>query len=190
MADARHFCPDCGNIELIVAETTIITDDRGAEARCPNCSWVGPLTGTIGAVSSEQFWDLSRISNVLLRVVSKYAAAPFVQVMEFVGLMPKIEYEGVPADDWEESDYERAREVRKNNQIVEEARDNVLKAMIGAAITAGFEEAEKQHRVWAVKMNKPLHHVLQADPKDEKVFGGNIISMGERKLKKRKKDRR
>lgn len=186
MADARHFCPDCGNIELIVAETTIITDDRGAEARCPNCSWVGPLSGTVGAVSSEQFWDLNRISNVLLRVVSKYAAAPFVQVMEFIGLLPRPEHEGTPTDEWVEADYEMARAARKNNQIVEEARDHVLKAMIGAAITAGFEEAERQHRIWAVKMNKPLHHVLRADPKDEKVFGGNIISMGERKLKKKK----
>ncbi|MEI6358071.1 MAG: RCC1 domain-containing protein, partial [Verrucomicrobiota bacterium] len=43
------------------------------------------------------------------------------------------------------------------------------------AITAGFEEAEQWHRVWAVKMNKPLDDLIKrgsSGPKDRE-FGGN-----------------
>lgn len=177
MADARHFCPDCGGIDLQIDETTTIITLEGSKpqrtAQCPNCSWSGPLTATIGAVTTEQFWDFKRVGDVLMRVIGRHAAGPFVQVMEFVGLLPRP-YETPPknADGsmWSPTD------LRTHNRLVREAREEILRAMIGAAIAAGFETAEKWHRIWAVQLNQPLHQVLREDQqptKKEREFGGN-----------------
>ena len=183
MADARHFCPDCGGIDLQISRQFILLDeaeDTGATAKCPNCGWGGPLSKTVGAVTSEQFWDINRIGDVLLRVVSKHAAGPFIQVMEFVGLFQRpMTQDQVPAD-WTDAD------IRQHNELVATGREQVVKAMLAAAISAGFEEAEKVHRTYAVTMNIPLHPALQGDEvTPTQSFGGNVTPINRKKGKRR-----
>lgn len=173
-ADARHFCPDCGGIDLIImrpAVTLAGAENSGSTATCPNCNWSGTLGQTIGAASREGFWDIDKVGYVLLRVVSKHAAGPFLQVMEFVGLLPRPR----TLTPEQAMNPKLVGEVKQHNEIVEQARNGILRAIIGAAITAGFEEAEQWHRVWAVKMNKPLDDLIRvgsSGPKDRE-FGGN-----------------
>lgn len=177
MAEARHFCPDCGNIDIQVTRKFVLLteeEDTGATAACPNCSWEGPLSKAVGAVSSEQFWDFQRVAEVLLRVVSKSAAGPFVQVMEFVGLLPKrmgiveyakeAEYRGSdPASDTALLD-----QFKEYNRFVEQAQDSVVRAMLEGALTAGFAEAEKWHRSYSETTGTPVSPILDA----EREFGG------------------
>jgi predicted RNA-binding Zn-ribbon protein involved in translation (DUF1610 family) len=185
MADARHFCPDCGGIDIQITRQFVLlaeAEDTGATAKCPNCGWEGPLSKTVGAVTAEQFWDIERVGEVLLRVVSKHAAGPFVQVMEFVGLIPtkKTLEEFADSIGYEKkadlgADGDLKEKLAKYNEMVDSMREQVVKAMLAASITAGFEEAEKMHRLHAVKMNAPLHPMLREEPKakKEREFGGN-----------------
>lgn len=198
MADARHFCPDCGNIELVIEDKLLVhvrPESEGAHrAKCPNCGWEGPLSKTVGAVTSEQFWDIERVGEVLLRVVSKHAAGPFVQVMEFVGLIPKKktlkEFKEALEAQHEELGIEGAIEERlvRYNAMVDHLREQVVKEMLAATITAGFEAAEKAHRLYAEKTKTPLHPMLHDGPTSERQFGGNVTPLHGRK-KGRRHDR-
>lgn len=186
MADERHFCPECGGIDLIFEDKLISHIRPGAKgatpAKCPNCGWEGVLSETIGAVTKEVFWDIEKISSVLLRVVAKHAAGPFVQVMEFVGLLPRkmslilfAKSTGrVPSDHTGDvTDEQTIRAWREHETLVEESRDAVLKAMLTGALTAGFEAAERCHRVYAVKTNTPLHSMFRHEEAvDRGEFGG------------------
>ena len=172
--DARHFCPECGGIDLQVQRQYILlaeAEDTGASARCPNCGWEGPLSKTVGAVSSEQFWDIERVGEVLLRVVSKHAAGPFIQVMEFTGLLPRRRE---PGDDKDEA----ARVA--HNEIVDEMRTEVVRAMLSGAITGGFEAAERAHRAYAAKLGTEVHPALAEEPKS---FGGNVTPIDRKRGK-------
>lgn len=180
MADARHFCPDCGNIEIQVHRKFVLLseeEDTGATASCSNCGWNGPLSKAVGAVSSEQFWDFRRVAEVLMRVVSKSAAGPFIQVMEFVGLLPKrlgigefakmVAYEGAdPALDTRLID-----QFKKYNDFVEQAQDGVVRAMLEGALTSGFAEAEKWHRMHAASSDTAVHNIFNEEGA-EREFGG------------------
>ena len=177
MADARHFCPDCGSIDIQITRKFVLLseeEDTGATADCPNCGWSGALSKAVGAVSSEQFWDFERVAEVLMRVVSKSAAGPFVQVMEFVGILPKRlgikEYakEVSFAGNDPAADPALLDGFKKYNAFVEQAQDGVVRAMLEAALTAGFAEAERWHRAHATFNNTPVHQVFEA----EREFGG------------------
>ena len=157
MAEARHFCPDCGSIDLVIERkyvTMSAAEDTGATAKCPNCSWDGALSKTLGAVSAEQFWDIERVGDVLLRVVQKNAAGPMVQVLEFAGLLPRLKQ----APDEEVT----AAMLADHNALAQQCRDIVMREVFEASITAGFAAAERAHRIYAVKMNMPLHPMLKA----------------------------
>lgn len=177
MADARYFCPDCGSIDLEITEKSVIIspDAKEGHAKCPNCGWEGSLKDTVGAVTSEQFWDFKRVGDVLMRVIARHAAGPFVQVMEFVGLLPK-KYATAPVNP--DGSSWSAKDLQEHNELVDLARERILRAMLAACITAGFEEAERVHRVWATRMNRPLHQLFQSAepeqaPKKDREFGGS-----------------
>lgn len=111
MAEVHHSCPDCGSIDV---EVSVLSK----EARCPNCEWKGSASSTVGVATSENFWTIERIGEVLLRVISKHGAGPMCQVFEFVGILDK--------DD-------------------QPARDVIMQAASAAAITAAFEAAHSIH---------------------------------------------
>lgn len=157
MSEARYFCPDCGSIDLVVAASAVLSvaGGSGSTAQCPNCEWSGALSETIGAVSSEQFWDAERVGRVLLRVVQKRAAGPLVQVLEFVGILPRFK-----TVDSELSEKDKTGLVAYNT-MVQNCRDHVMREMFAASITAGFEAAEEAHRIYAVETNTPLHQLFR-----------------------------
>jgi hypothetical protein len=178
MADSRYFCPDCGSIDLEITEKSVIIspDAKEGRAKCPNCGWEGTLKDTIGALTTEQFWDYKRVGDILMRVIAKHAAGPFVQVMEFVGLLPR-KHPSPPVNP--DGSVWSAADTQLHNELVDTARERILRAMLAATITAGFEESERVHRLWATKFNQPLHQLLQATPpaqapkKDREFGGGN-----------------
>jgi len=166
MTQARYFCPDCGSIDLNINIGITKT------ASCPNCSWEGPLSQTVGAVTSEQFWDSERVGEVLLRVLATKAAGPVVQVLEFIGLLPRKKVAVAELTETEAEDLQRW------NAAAQQARDAVMRSLMAAALSAAFEEAEKQHRAFAIATDTPVHDVIA-----DKVFGGNVTPIGRKKKK-------
>jgi len=155
MTEARYFCPDCGSIDLVVEKSDVLTaaGGSGSTARCPNCEWQGALSSTIGAVSAEQFWDVERVANLLLRVVQKNAAGPMVQSLEFVGILPRMK----SAPD----DQTSLENLESHNRVVQGCRDHVLREMFAAAISAGFAAAEQANALYAQKIDRPVHSIFQ-----------------------------
>jgi len=117
-AEARYFCPECGGMELAVTTPSTVVDKDGLQASnsavCQLCGWEGTLKDTLGAVSSEEFYDIEKVGNILLRVVTKHASGPLCQALELVGIIR-------PGD--------------------EEGRAKVLRAAFEGCITGSFEAA-------------------------------------------------
>lgn len=187
MADARHFCPDCGSIDLdMTTKGGIITRPDTNTARCPNCGWSGPVSKTIGAVTTEQFWDAERVGEVMLRVMAIHGAGPLVQALEFIGLLPRMK-EVPPYDLLYDDGLPPPRQVAmKWNAEAQNSRNAVMQAIMEAAITAAFEEAERQNRRFATEMGTDLHPMLKEEVEPE--FGGNVTSI--KKARKKRKKRR
>lgn len=140
MADARHFCPDCGSIDLVIDPLVLAGAEASRNASCPNCSWQGTLSKTIGAVTSEEFWDAERIGDVLIRVIHMRAAGPLVQTLEFIGLIPRMKT--APADDIPDD------KIDLHNELTQKFRDHVMRAIMEAAITAAFESSVQAREVY------------------------------------------
>jgi hypothetical protein len=204
MAEARHFCPDCGSIDLRVTNSGLTGPDGESLARgsCPNCSWEGPLSKTIGAVTQEQFWDSDRVGDVLLRVMAKNAAGPLVQVLEFIGLLPRMRFK--PRDlpegtitqsmfddyhalkkEWEIYNQHTEEEHAKWNAAVQVTRNNVMRRIMADALSGAFEEAERQNRIFAVAMGTQIHPMLEQESARE--FGGNVTNIKKARAKKKRK---
>lgn len=144
MRDVRYFCPQCQSIELEISKGLIIhAAEQGPTASCATCAWEGPLKECLGAIAPEgaQFWDANKVANLLLLVVSKYAAGPLIQVMEHVGLLP-----------------------RERNSDAEELRDELLRTIIGAAVSAAFEKAAELAPAYYAK------HDPQQGKATERIF--------------------
>jgi predicted RNA-binding Zn-ribbon protein involved in translation (DUF1610 family) len=175
MADAKYLCPDCGSIDLTISGQGLKNADGEslAHAVCPNCGWKGALKDTIGIASTERLWDAQRVGELLLRVVAIHAAGPLVQCFEFIGILPKKKDLPKPnGSDVASSDPKALADAVKWNEAAQEARDNVMRAVFEAVITRGFEEAERQHRIFTVKTNTPLHPMFEEHAADEE-FGGD-----------------
>lgn len=194
MTEARHFCPDCGNIDLVINKAVLA--GQTSSANCPICSWSGPLNKTIGAVTTEQFWDADRIGDVLLRVMATRGAGPIVQALEFIGLLPrKREKPAHPGGRMPEEvlEYERDLAVWNDpttpewNRLAQAARDAVMQRIMEAAIVAAFEEAERQNRLFAIATGTDIHPAL----KEEEEFGGDSKVTSIKKARgKRKRGKR
>jgi hypothetical protein len=195
VAEARHFCPDCGNIDLVI--TKAVLAGQTSSASCPSCAWSGPLNKTIGAVTTEQFWDADRIGDVLLRVMATRAAGPLVQALEFIGLLPRKRErpERLPTNYTQEEmeAWEKARNLFEEpstpewNRLAQASRDAVMQRIMEAAITAAFEETERQNRLFAIATNTDIHPVLKAG--DEEFGGdqGNVTNIKKARKKRRKR---
>lgn len=197
MAEARYFCPDCGSIDLIVANAEL-RDHEGktlGRAECPNCSWKGRLVDTVGALTTEQFWDSDRVGEVLLRVLATRGAGPLVQALEFIGLLPRKRekpYLTKDATPEEMAKYEsdlalyNDPSTYKWNKAAQEARDHVMRRFMEASLTALFEEAEKQNRLFAIATETDIHPMLKEEANVE-TFGGDFA---EKKITNIKEARR
>lgn len=153
MTEARHTCPDCGFIDLMIEGEVI------RKAECPNCGWMGPLQSTIGVATTEQLWGIERVGNVLLRTIAIHAAGPLVQALEFIGLLPKKRSTTTIAEATENAQW---------NQQAQMSRDAVMQKITEAAVTAAFEEAERQNYRFAKATGAEIHPLLRAEAKKER----------------------
>lgn len=151
MAEARYFCPDCGSVDLI------ITGEVVKNVECPNCGWKGPINETLGLATTEKIWDIERIGSVMLRTMAVHAAGPLVQALEFIGLLQK---KIVLQNSTETA--EHVRQVLWNKEV-QRSRDSVMQRICEAAITAGFNEAERQNRRFAEVMGTNIHPIFAAE---------------------------
>jgi predicted RNA-binding Zn-ribbon protein involved in translation (DUF1610 family) len=198
VVEARYFCPDCGSIDLQIFNAELC-DDEGkslGRAECPNCAWKGPLTATIGAMTTERMWDANRVGDLMLRVMAVHAAGPLVQALEFVGLLPRQRLLPMPpppgSSPEEQVKYESDLAIYNDpstmrwNRAAQEARDSVMRKIMEGAITAGFEEAERVNRLFAIATETDIHPMLKDDEESIREFGGDV---GEKKITDIKKAR-
>jgi len=164
MSEVRYACPDCGGIDLITTTVgSLITADGQSpnnNAECVNCGWTGKVSETTGFATTEKIWSIERIGIVLLRVMATRAAGPLVQALEFIGLLPRKfeEKESMTTE-------ERVRVVMWNREA-QHSRDAVMQRVCEKAITAAFEEAERQNRRFARVMGTDIHPLFAAEDKE------------------------
>ncbi len=140
MASQRHSCPRCGSIDVVLAESGSILSVNGKTdkiAVCPNCTWEGPASETVGFVTSEKVWDIQAIAEVSLNVIARHAAGPLIQLWEFVGIVPKMKLVS------DEIPRAIRRKNEKHNDKVQKVRDKVLRATIAGALEQAFTTAQE-----------------------------------------------
>jgi hypothetical protein len=123
MTDQLHyFCPQCQGLELEVHRPRIVGVGDSGYAHCKLCGWKGKPDELLAALSpgNAEFWTSERIANVLLNAAAKHAAGPMVQVLELIGIVPRIQ------GDIEEQ------------QSAQGVREGVVKAVLEAVVTAAF----------------------------------------------------
>lgn len=140
MVSAKHACPDCGCLDLEIAGKGIYDKDGGslAKATCPICAWSGSLKDTVGIATSEALYDIETLAVSALRVVSKHAAGPLIQLFTWYGLIPPMLPKNtklVPKD-----------KVKEYNEVIQRIRDHVMRATFEAAITSAFNSASDMHQ--------------------------------------------
>lgn len=188
MADARYFCPDCGSIDLKIEQMALTAPAGTRECECPNCGWKGPISKTIGAATTQQFWDTQRVGEVMIRTMAIHGAGPLVQCLEFIGLLPKkLDVPKVGEDN--DLSVEELQRRTKHNVAAQIARDAVMQEICTAAITAGFTEAQKQNKLFAIAVDGDIHPMFKEDEKDT-IFGGDGKVVPITRTPKRKKGRR
>ena len=98
MAEAKYFCPNCASPELRVKgtkmEIKLRNSLKGLDAHCELCGWAGKVEDLVGAVSQEEFYDIEKVSSILIGVCSRHAAGPLCQALELIGLLEKDDQEG------------------------------------------------------------------------------------------------
>ena len=132
MAEAKYFCPECASPELRVKGTILEIKLRkklaGLDCLCELCGWKGKVEELIGAVSQEGFYDIEKVSSILLGVTAKHAAGPLCQALELVGLIEKEDSEG---------------------------RNHIMRNVSAAMITAAFQSAGTWATVRQAAMQDP-----------------------------------
>lgn len=116
MAEARHFCPKCGSISVIIHG--LAGPDGSKQAECPDCGWTGSAADTIGAVSSEKMHDIEDLGEELLQVAAGHAAGPLIRVLEKRGLVEEDDAQG---------------------------KDYILKVVLEAVVTSVFTAAAENY---------------------------------------------
>ena len=124
MREIRYFCPLCQGMEIDLRQSNLVGIDQGP-ARCRLCSWTGSPDELIGALSeqNEKFWTSDRVASALLMAATKHAAGPMVQVLETIGLIPRIG--GTPEEQVSATD----------------VREGVMRAVLEGIVTGAFETA-------------------------------------------------
>ncbi len=194
-AEAHYTCPDCGSIDLAIRGEGI-KDSEGkslARATCPNCAWDGNLSDTIGFATTETVWTVERIAEVLLRVSTKHAAGPIIQVLEFSGLIPKHMDEAPPPEQNQGRNWSDEK-LKQHNELAQIIRDRVARRVFESFVTAAFEEAAETNKMYCIEMDMPLHELLKGESpnpaetgtlrKPAKKFGGDVVNIEDAKKKK------
>lgn len=124
MTDELHyFCPKCQSPELLVERSPIIGGQN--DARCELCGWHGPPEDLLATITPENasFWTGEKVGQALLVAAAKFGAGPMIQVLELIGLVPKIT---------------GSEEEQASAQFI---RELVIKDVLAGVATAAFESA-------------------------------------------------
>lgn len=185
-SDPVYMCPDCGFNELKIQGEGLKGPDGESLARagCPNCAWEGPLSATIGVLTTERLWTSKAVGDLMIRLVSRHAAGPMVQAYEFIGLLPKMRDAQAECPEGAVPSDEDIKAVAEHNELAQACRNHVMKEIFTAAVSAGFTAAEEAHRFYATKTNTPLHHVLREEESSgEREFGGDVVPIDKKSRK-------
>lgn len=142
MIDARQICPVCKNISLGITRSVLV--GTPSTAKCPACDWEGPLEDAATFVSREKLYGIEELSVHLMNVTAASTAGPLVVAMERVGLLPPKAT--VASVGWHGNDLQRY------NALVDDARGEVIRAVVAASIQAALEAAgEAAEKIKAFK---------------------------------------
>lgn len=94
-ATALYICPKCGCPDLMVQSSALALPAKERKSVCPNCNWAGSLADAAGIATTEKVFDTKAVLDLLLFTVSKYAAGPIAQVLQFIGLVEKGDQVGL-----------------------------------------------------------------------------------------------
>lgn len=146
MREIRYFCPRCQGMELDIEMEGIIRVEGGVatnHARCKLCGWEGMHHELIGALSeaNELFWTGERIANALIMAATKHAAGPMLQVLELIGLIPRVQ---------------GSAEEQKSAEAI---REQVIRAVLEGIVTGAFETAAAMSPAHFEKYNPPMAKV-------------------------------
>lgn len=127
MSGYQFFCPRCYGVELAVEATGVQlvgVESRGG-AKCLLCQWVGLRSELIAGITpaNHEFWTSDRVANALLTASARHCAGPMVQILEMLGLAPRIE---------------GTEEQQASAQLV---REGLVKAVLEAVVTSAFQAA-------------------------------------------------
>lgn len=168
MTEVARFCPKCMSID-VEDKPTLLLEGSQPEMSCLICGHTFTRAESVAAISGEGFWTIEKIANVVMMTVTRHASGPFLQVMEFVGLLPKAydrdnftKFTGYSVDK-----YAEYLEIRA------EMINETVKAMVEGVITNGFNEAAQQHAKLEQRLGKGSVAVPSAQPSgnEERVFG-------------------
>lgn len=141
MPTERYFCPQCGSPEVRVRGTTteikLRNKLRGLDALCELCPWEGKVEELAGFISRDEFYDIEKISAILIGVTSKHAAGPLCQALELIGLIEKDDQPG---------------------------RNHVMRNVSAAMITAAFQSAASWAAARKVALEDP--NIIDEGTKD------------------------
>lgn len=168
MTTQQQFCPKCAYIGVIVAN---------GRAECPLCQWKGEARETLGAITTETFWDEKKVGDLMLVVLARHAAGPLIQALEHIGLLPRMIT--LPGADLVEgtAEYSKARErfydplTPKWNEAAQVARNATMQAIMEASLTTALTEAVRQNKLFAIATDSQQHPMIE---QNEREFGGDI----------------
>lgn len=123
MSTVVIFCPQCLAPEVTVEQSPVIGGQDTVS--CKLCGFAGDIPDVMAIVSGrdETYWTSERVGNALLYGATRHVAGPMVQLLELVGLVPRIE---------------GPSEQQKSARAV---REGVMKAVLEAVVTSAFETA-------------------------------------------------
>lgn len=125
-ATTIYVCSACGCPDIEIAKSELNIPAKERKARCPNCKWEGTLAECAGIATTEKVFNTKTVLDLLIFVVTKHAAGPVAQVLQYIGLVEKDDQEGL-------------------NKVMREATAGLVER---ALLAAAEHAAEKQ-------MNKP-----------------------------------
>jgi hypothetical protein len=142
MSNMRIVCPECGCLEMDIDEKKIVTVDgpSSSRAKCPACSWEGPLAAAPMMADSDAIWDTQRAWQLILVVATKHAAGPMIQALEFLGYVPKLlngPTKEVPPN-----------MVDKHNKVAAQIREDVSRAMFEGMVASTIEASIDGWKKW------------------------------------------
>ena len=122
MTAIQSFCPSCFGNEVIIKRSLVVGAGEGS-ARCPLCKWRGKPSD-LYAAEAGQSWDGERVARLMLHATTKHVAGPMLSLFDHLGLVPKL-----------------AGRTPLELASAETIRGEVVKAVIEAVVTTGFETA-------------------------------------------------